>query len=139
MNIKLILLTAVSVTTFVFGFIAENTLNLRVIPPGTGALILAVITFGFGLLFFGYLPWVITFLSGAYFGTAFRLKELTYLQIALAGISILIMAFASSFLGDSLYKDLTSKGNFSQDLKKILIIIAVALILALISEYAIII
>ena len=138
MDIKLTALTILSITIFVIGFILETStggLNLQIIPPGTSALILSILTIGFGLLFFGYFPWVMTFLIGNYLGLAFKLQEQTLLQITLTSLSVFLMAFASISLGMTLYNDITGKGNFIEGLKKNVIIIVIALVLAIIPGF----
>ena len=137
MEIKSIVLTGVSITAFVIGFFLQSSMgvDLQLMPPATGPVILAIITFGFGFIFFGHLPWIMTFIAGNYMGLVFKLKEQTYLNISFTSLSILLMAFASISLGTALYADMTGKGNFSEKLRKNIIIIAIALVLAVIAQF----
>ena len=136
-SVKALLITFISIATFAVGFLLSITGNqvYQVIPPATTSFTLTIITFGFGLLFFGYFPWIITFFAGEYFGLAFKLQEQTIIQIALASLAIILISFSSTWMGTSLYNDLRGKqSHFYKEIKKNTIIITIALILAIASQ-----
>ena len=139
-NITALIILTLSIATLATGFLmaATNMQTIQIIPPATSNIILVIITFGFGMLFFGYFPWIITYFIGTFLGNAYLLKQQTLTQIILITISIILITLSSSWIGTSLYKDLTGKqSRFSKEMKKNTIIITIALILAIISQFVI--
>lgn len=139
-KIKALAILLISIATFSLGFLMAtmNMNTFQIIPAATSNITLIIITFGFGMLFFGYFPWIITYFIGEYLGLAFKLQQQTILQISLITLSIILITFSSSWLGTSLYNDLTGKqSRFSKELKKNIIIITISLILAIISQFVI--
>ncbi len=137
-SIKALVITSISIASFAIGFLMAMTGEqlYQVIPAGTTSFTLTVITFGFGLLFFGYFPWIITFFAGEYFGLAFKLQEQTIIQISLASLAIILITFSSAWMGTSLYNDLRGKeSHFYKEIKKNTLLITLALILAIASQF----
>ncbi len=136
-KIKALAILIISIITFSLGFLSENLgiKTLQIIPPATTNITLVVITFGFGMLFFGYFPWILTYFIGEYLGLIFKLHQQSTTQILLLTLAIMLIAFSSSWLGISLYNDLAGKQSaFSKELKKNTIIIIISLILAIASQ-----
>ena len=137
-KLKALIILALSIATMATGFLmGMNEKYLTgVIPPSSTPLILAVITFGFGMLFFGYLPWVMTYFIGEHLGIIFKTQTSPTIEIILTILSVTLMAFSSSWLGTSLHNDLVGKqSHFQKEVKKNIIIIIIALILAIAPQF----
>ena len=137
-SIKALIITSISIATFAIGFLISMAGKqiYQVLPAGTTSFMLTVITFGFGLLFFGYFPWIITFFAGEYLGLALKLQEQTIIQISLASLAVILITFSSAWMGTSLYNDLTGKeSHFYKEVKKNTLLITLALILAIASQF----
>ena len=138
-KLKALGITALSIATLAIGFLTPmlNIQAPQIIPPNSSPLMLITITLGFGMLFFGYLPWIITYFIGNHLILSLNAGQMNEIQAVLIAISTILTAFASAWLGSSLYNDLTGKqSKFQKELKKNTIIIIIAIIIALIAEYA---
>jgi hypothetical protein len=111
--------------------------DLLVFSSGTGLIALTLIVFGFSFMFFGYTSPLITFLAGACIGGKYVAGTIDNATVAISSVSILASAFASIYIGTSLLADMAEKGNFTETVKITLIALAVAIVLAVVSDFVI--
>ncbi len=100
-------------------------------PAGTPLIIIILVLFTAGFLFFGYLTPLIMFLIGHY--THYLIIETgSFLSPApiLLIISSFIVSYAGIMLGDTLLRDISGRGNFLEALKISLIILVIGIAIA---------
>lgn len=109
---------------------ASTIVTLSPLPLDTGLLLLTVITFSFGFLFFGYIAPVILFFVGMHIGCLLRFSlESTPFIIGAIACSLLA-CYAAVRLGDALLDDMRGKGNFKAAWQITLIVLGIALVIA---------
>lgn len=141
MHKKMAVLLALSIITFISGFVgmtvSELPEYLLVFPLSTTTLMMTAVVFAFGFLLFGYPAPIITLLSGLHVGWLYTSNS-PVITVAAMSVCTLLATFSSTYMGTSLLEDLVERGNFKQSLKMSLIVLAVSLIIALFSDFAVV-
>ncbi len=107
-----------------------------IFSTGTPILLVALLIFTVGFLFFGYLTPVIMFIAGDY--TRVLVLEtggLGQAEPIILIISSLVVGYSGIMLGDSLLRDMSGKGNFFDSLKISMIILAIGLAIAAVGDF----
>ncbi len=128
MKIKSILLIAISTIALFIGFIYSYLTPTPNFMAGTSLILLTLIFFISGILFFGYL----TFIPSAIYGIAIGFSKNPY--IFLYSVPIILAIYAGLILGNSIEDDFLQKDYFIPHAKKALFILALAVGAALIIE-----
>lgn len=137
----MLIMLGATILTFLIGFIAINSVELPefllIFPFDTSVLMMTLIVFGFGFLFFGYTAPVVSFFAGVHLGWMYGLAGLS-IQITASIISILLVSVSSIYMGTALLKDLIGKGNFKQSIKLSVITLVIALVISLIADFLVV-
>ncbi len=112
--------------------------SILIFPLGTGKLILTVIVFAFGFMFFGYPSPLIMFFAGAHLGWLSKLAGKFESSILVVTLCCLLASYASIKLGNSLLEDLAEKGNFKRALWISALFLVIALVLAMVIDFGVV-
>jgi len=128
-----------SFTMFLLGTILKQYIGNTepmIFSMGTSILLIAILIFTVGFLFFGYLTPVIMFAAGDYTrvlvletGAIGHAAPLTLI------VSSIIVGYSGIMLGDSLLRDMSGKGNFFDSLKISMVLLAIGLVIAVLGDF----
>ena len=111
---------------------------LMIFPAEVQILVLAIVTFAFGFMFFGYPSPAIMFFAGVHLGGTAKAAGAFGAYSILGALSCALIAFSSVKLGTALLEDLAEKGNFKKSLRISLIFLAIALAVAAVTDFAVV-
>ncbi len=112
--------------------------SLLVFPANSTTLLITIIMFSFGLLFFGYGSPIVSFFAGIFYGWIYKVTGIPSSFVIFGMLSAVIILIATVKMGLSLFEDLTEKGNFRESLKVSFISIASALIICIVTDYLVV-
>lgn len=119
------------------GYLMDDASSIVVFPIDSTVFSIAVASFAFSLLFFGFSSPIVMFFIGAFVSSAFKMQSLPMLDIGLLTLASVFAAMAAIRLGDSLLEDMRGTGNFKDSMKITLILMALSLILSVGAEFVV--
>ncbi len=136
-TLALFALTVISFIAGAFAMVYYQSPQLLVYPTGMLDVLMVLMVFAAGFLFFGYLTPLPMLFTGAYAGRYIVNRSFTTLQAFTLSVSAFFVAYASILLGDALLKDMVGKGNFLKILTASLILLGIGIGVALVGDFLI--
>lgn len=128
----------IAVVSFLLGLLFTYTIGESswiVFPEGTPIIVVSIIVFTAGFLFFGYLSPLIMFLTGSYAGHLYLFVGSSLTEPVVISAASLLICYSSIRLGDSLLKDMAGRSNFRMVLRVSLALLVTGIVLSLIGDF----
>lgn len=132
---KIVLILALSLIAWLLGLFEgyyNAGVDLLIFPPTLPLSIIAVSTFTFSFLFFGFLSPIIMFFVGVHAGRMFSEVQAISPKLVLLTFVSFAAVYSSLRLGNALLEDMTGTGNFNSAARASLATILAAVIVAVI-------
>lgn len=127
--------TIVSFALGALSMVYFNDPSLLVFPKGTLGILIALVVFAVGFMFFGYLTPLPMFFVGTQTGELIINSSSIPLEALTLSLSALIVSYSGITLGNSLLKDMAGKGNFLKVVEASLILLIVGVAVAAVGDF----
>lgn len=132
--LRLLALTLIAFLTGIILIAQTENPSLLMFPARTSAILISLIVFTLGLLFFSYLTPVIMFFVGSHVGNLIIGATQIPLQALTISISAIIVSYAAIVIGNTLIKDMDEGKAFLKPLGISIAILCVGVGIATVGE-----